>query len=196
MLRKLTFALGLCCELTCYAHATVGIGDALADSYVLSGLDGRAMRLADYPASKARLIVFFSVECPTSRVYADHMSRIHVQYGPRGITLIAVNANFIISLVSLCVAVGLRCWVEVLPRELSWIAVLMVASGLLLALSLGVPHEWGVLSLLARYLLLVGRRAASLRAPAPGMALAVALALAAVGLTARHLSALVFAAHV
>ncbi len=94
MLRKLTFALGLCCELTCYAHATVGIGDALADSYVLSGLDGRAMRLADYPASKARLIVFFSVECPTSRVYADHMSRIHVQYGPRGITLIAVNANF------------------------------------------------------------------------------------------------------
>jgi peroxiredoxin len=75
-------------------NATVGLGDTLASDYVLTGLDGRAMRLSDYPANKARLLVFFSIECPTSRIYADHLSRIHDQYGGRGITLIGVNPNF------------------------------------------------------------------------------------------------------
>ncbi len=80
--------------LTAPTAATIGIGDTLAPDYVLTGLEGRAMRLSDYRAERARLIVFFSIECPTSRIYADHMTRIQGQYADRGITLLAVNANF------------------------------------------------------------------------------------------------------
>ena len=75
-------------------QASIGVGDRLDPDYVLTGLDGRAMRLSDYPAQKAQLLVFFSVECPTSRIYADHMVRIHDAYGSRGVALIGVNANF------------------------------------------------------------------------------------------------------
>lgn len=75
------------------ARAETGLGETLSD-YALTGLDGRAMRLRDYSAEKARLVVFFSIDCPTSRIYADHLKRIHADYGPRGITLIGVNANF------------------------------------------------------------------------------------------------------
>jgi thiol-disulfide isomerase/thioredoxin len=64
------------------------------DDYALTGLDGRAMRLGDYPSPKARLLVFFSIECPTSRIYADHLNRIHTEYAARGITLIGINSNF------------------------------------------------------------------------------------------------------
>jgi peroxiredoxin len=71
----------------------VEIGDTLSD-FALTGLDGRAMRLGDYPAPRARLLMFFSIECPTSRIYADHLNRIHTDYGSRGITLIGINANF------------------------------------------------------------------------------------------------------
>jgi peroxiredoxin len=71
----------------------VGIGDQL-DDYALTGLDGRAMRLGDYPSPQAQLLVFFSIECPTSRIYADHLNRIHADYAERGITLIGINANF------------------------------------------------------------------------------------------------------
>ena len=52
------------------------------------------MRLGDFPSLKARLLVFFSIECPTSRIYADHLNRIHAEYAARGVTLIGVNANF------------------------------------------------------------------------------------------------------
>lgn len=69
-----------------------GIGETLSD-YTLTGLDGRAMRLRDYQADRARLLVFFSIDCPTSRIYADHLVRIHQQYADRGITLIGINAN-------------------------------------------------------------------------------------------------------
>lgn len=75
------------------APDSVGIGDTLED-YTLTDLKGRAMRLNDYPVDRARALVFYSIECPTSRIYSDHMKRIHEQYGPRGVTLIGVNANF------------------------------------------------------------------------------------------------------
>ncbi|MEE2754373.1 MAG: redoxin domain-containing protein, partial [Candidatus Latescibacterota bacterium] len=91
MIRLLLIALCLCSASP--VSSSVGIGDPLAD-YTLIGLDGRAMRLGDFPSIKARLLVFFSIECPTSRIYADHLNRIHANYAARGVTLIGVNANF------------------------------------------------------------------------------------------------------
>ena len=75
------------------AAGTIGLGDTLEDTYVLTGLDGRAMRLADFPSPKGRVLIFFSIVCPTSRIYAHHLKRIHAEYESRGIKLIAVNAN-------------------------------------------------------------------------------------------------------
>jgi peroxiredoxin len=92
LIRLLLIALYICSTPT-PSVATTRIGQTLSD-YALTGLDGRAMRLGDYSAPSARLLIFFSIDCPTSRIYADHLNRIHTEFGPRGITLIGVNANF------------------------------------------------------------------------------------------------------
>lgn len=97
---------------------------------------------------------------------------------------VAVNAHFILGIVALCVAVGLRCWVAF--EAIGRIATCFVGSGLLLALSLGLPNGAG-LKLPVRYSLLIMRRAFSVERPAPVLVLAVALSVAGGALTVREL---------
>ena len=69
------------------------IGQTL-EGFTLSDLDGAPQTLKDYPYQNALVIVFFSTECPTSSKYRPHLAQIHTDYGPRGVRLIAVNANY------------------------------------------------------------------------------------------------------
>jgi|GEM_PF-169069 len=68
------------------------IGERLED-FALKGLDGTVRTLGDYPRARALIIAFFSIECPTSNIYKDHLINLHKDYRSRGVRLIAVNSN-------------------------------------------------------------------------------------------------------
>ena len=103
---------------------------------------------------------------------------------------VAVNAHFIMGLLSLCTAGGLRCWV--VGDAFARIATLMIGSGVFLCLSIGLPRSSiGLLSLSYRYLSTILKKAFNLRKPSPFLMLAVLLAVTACGLTVREMSAYV-----
>jgi hypothetical protein len=103
---------------------------------------------------------------------------------------VAVNAHFILGVVALCGAVGLRCYVAFADRTFGRIAAMIVASGALTAISLGLPR--GVLlKLVLRHIQAVVRRAVNLRSPAPALLLAVLLAVSAGYLTVQEVIAYV-----
>lgn len=104
---------------------------------------------------------------------------------------VAVNAHFIMGVTTLCLAVTLRC--AMLPHAFGPIAALMVGSGLLLAVSLGMPG-WSTITLPLRYVYLVGRRATNWRKPAPMLAIALLLAAASGVLAIREMLGFVRAA--
>ena len=57
-------------------------------------LDGRPFSLADAVAShKAVVFVFFSVSCPYSNLFADHVRDLSGQYRDRGVLFVGVNSN-------------------------------------------------------------------------------------------------------
>lgn len=68
------------------------IGERLED-FALKDLDGTVRTLRDYPRARALVIAFFSIECPTSNIYKDHLINLHKDYRGRGVHLIAVNSN-------------------------------------------------------------------------------------------------------
>ena len=96
---------------------------------------------------------------------------------------VAVNAHFIVGVITLCSAVGLRCYAAFADRAFGRIAAMLVASGTLTAISLGLPG--GVLlSLSAKHMGAILRRAFDWRAGAsPALLTAVLLTLAAAALT-------------
>jgi len=108
----------------------------------------------------------------------------------------AVNAHFIFGLLSLCGAVGLRCWSLYLERgdPLAMASCMMMGSGTLLALSLGLPRvggQGGLLGLLRRYATLICRKAFNPRAPAPLLFMSVLLVACSAIVTVREILAFV-----
>jgi len=75
------------------ATATLSIGavgPAVAD---LLGVDGRRTGFGDYADRAILVLVFTSNRCPTAKAYAERMKAFQRAYGPRGIQLLAINAN-------------------------------------------------------------------------------------------------------
>lgn len=97
---------------------------------------------------------------------------------------VAVNAHFIMGITTLCCAVLLRC--AMLPHAFGPLAALMVASGMLLASSLGLPG-WSQVTLPFRYIYVIGRRATNWRKPDPLLALALVLATGSGALAVREM---------
>jgi peroxiredoxin len=68
-------------------------GAAAPDFVDLPGVDGRSYARADF-AGKIALVVLFSCNhCPYVQAYEDRLNAIARDYGPRGIGMIAINAN-------------------------------------------------------------------------------------------------------
>ena len=97
---------------------------------------------------------------------------------------------------SWCIAVALRCWVGTADHAFGRIGTLIVASGLSLAMSLGLPN--GVFDILCslpmRYAKMLVKRGLDLRRPAPALVLSMMLGGLAVGLTIKELMPLLRAA--
>jgi peroxiredoxin len=75
------------------ATATLPIGAAAPPVVGLLGVDGRRTGFDDYADRAILVLVFTSNRCPTAKAYAERMNDFQRAYGPRGVQLLAINAN-------------------------------------------------------------------------------------------------------
>jgi peroxiredoxin len=59
----------------------------------LLGTDGRRYGLSTFADCEALVLIFSSNRCPTAKAYAGRMNALAAEFGPRGVGLVAVNAN-------------------------------------------------------------------------------------------------------
>lgn len=72
---------------------TLSVGSEAPD-FTLPGVDGQDYHLADLLANHKAVVVMFSCNhCPYVRAWEDRMIAIQRDYQPRGVTLVAINAN-------------------------------------------------------------------------------------------------------
>jgi peroxiredoxin len=75
------------------ADKTLRIGSPLPSFGPLHATDGRVVRSADFASAKALVVVFSCNHCPYVQAYEDRMITFQKDYLPRGVTLVAINAN-------------------------------------------------------------------------------------------------------
>lgn len=68
---------------------------APAPDFSLLGIDGRTYTLADFPASRARLlvVVFLSNHCPYSHAAETRLIPLAREFEPKGVAVVAINPN-------------------------------------------------------------------------------------------------------
>jgi len=59
----------------------------------LLGTDGRPHSLSDLADREAVVLIFSSNRCPTAKAYGPRMNALQAEFGPRGVAVVAVNAN-------------------------------------------------------------------------------------------------------
>jgi hypothetical protein len=59
----------------------------------LWGVDGRTHAIEEYASSPLLALVFISTGCPTVRAYEDRLNDLQRRLGPRGLQVVAINAN-------------------------------------------------------------------------------------------------------
>jgi peroxiredoxin len=69
------------------------IGAAFPGFSGLKGVDGAVHDAAEFLGAKALVIVFSCNHCPYVQAYEGRMNAFQNTYGPRGVQLIAINAN-------------------------------------------------------------------------------------------------------
>ena len=83
------------------AHGTVGavsspalaVGGPAPGFHDLEGVDGRRWSLASFSEQKVLALVFVGNGCPSVKAWSEELNRLQQAYGPRGVQLVAVNAN-------------------------------------------------------------------------------------------------------
>lgn len=76
------------------AQAALGldVGDALP-AFSLPGADGKPHSSSEYKDKKLLAVVFLSNHCPTSQRFQDRLIRLSRDYGPKGLTVVAISPN-------------------------------------------------------------------------------------------------------
>ena len=64
-----------------------------APGFALPGVDGRTYSLADFDKARVLVVVFSCNHCPYVVGSEDRMIAFHDAYAPRGVALVAINAN-------------------------------------------------------------------------------------------------------
>lgn len=65
----------------------------IAPDFSLPDTEGRTVSLADYAGSKAYLVMFICNHCPYVKHVAAELTRLGRDYMPRGVAVLAINAN-------------------------------------------------------------------------------------------------------
>jgi len=66
---------------------------ATAVSFSLPGVDGNTYSLSDYSDKNAVVVVFTCNHCPWAQAWEDRINQIQVDYGDKGVQVLAINAN-------------------------------------------------------------------------------------------------------
>ncbi len=75
------------------AHpVTLAIGSPAPD-FSLPGIDGRTYTLASFKGSKALVVIFTAVHCPTAEIYEGRIKRLVADYQGRGVAFVAIQPN-------------------------------------------------------------------------------------------------------
>ena len=74
-------------------RATLPVGAPGPAFEGLRGVDGRRYGFSTFVDREALVIIFSSNRCPTAKAYGDRMNALQRDYGPRGVQLVAINAN-------------------------------------------------------------------------------------------------------
>ncbi len=72
---------------------TLPIGAQGPDFEGLLGTDGRRYDRSSFADAEALVLIFSSNRCPTAKAYGERMNALQRDYGPRGVQLVAINAN-------------------------------------------------------------------------------------------------------
>jgi peroxiredoxin len=72
--------------------APLAIG-APAPDFNLPGVDGKSYTLASFKDSKALVVLFTAVHCPTAEVYEQRLKQIVSDYGKRGVAFAVIQPN-------------------------------------------------------------------------------------------------------
>ena len=75
------------------AAPVLPIGAAAPRFEDLLGTDGRRYGLSTFEDREALVLIFTSNRCPTAKAYGGRMQALQAEYEPRGVTLLAINAN-------------------------------------------------------------------------------------------------------
>ncbi|MDQ4142814.1 MAG: redoxin domain-containing protein, partial [Actinomycetota bacterium] len=69
------------------------LGDLVPEFHALRGVDGEDYSLSSFDSHPVLVLIFVGNGCPSVKAYGGELQRIHREYGPRGVQLVAVNAN-------------------------------------------------------------------------------------------------------
>ena len=61
--------------------------------FTLPGVDGKDCSLASFKDKKAVVVIFTCNHCPYVQAYEERLISIQRDYGPKGVQLVAINAN-------------------------------------------------------------------------------------------------------
>ena len=74
-------------------RAAPDVGELLPAFEGLRGTDGRTYGFSTFADRDALVVIFSSNRCPTAKAYGPRMNALQADYGPKGVQLIAINAN-------------------------------------------------------------------------------------------------------
>jgi peroxiredoxin len=63
------------------------------DAFTLKDSAGKAWSLTDVKDSKAVVVLFLGTECPINNAYMPRLAVLNKEYGAKGVTFVAINAN-------------------------------------------------------------------------------------------------------
>ncbi len=72
--------------------APLAIGSPAPD-FSLPGVDGKTYSLDSFKGSKALVIIFTAVHCPTAEVYEGRIKKLVADYSPRGVAFAVIQPN-------------------------------------------------------------------------------------------------------
>jgi thiol-disulfide isomerase/thioredoxin len=73
-------------------HPTLAIGTKAPD-FKLPAVDGKIYTLASFAKAKVLVIVFTCNHCPTAQAYEDRIIQLTKDYGPKGVSVVAIMPN-------------------------------------------------------------------------------------------------------
>jgi peroxiredoxin len=69
------------------------VGDPAPGFEGLLGVDGRRYGMSSFADARVLVVIFTSNRCPTVKAYQDRLHALQLDYGSRGVQLVAINSN-------------------------------------------------------------------------------------------------------